>query len=231
MSIIRMQEVVKTYKRSFLKKASATKALDGINLDVEAGEMLSIVGVSGSGKSTLLNIMDLLITPDSGYVEIIGQDVSSMSDKMRADYRNKHIGYVLQDFGLVESDTVEDNVAIPMKLAGISKAKRETRIKECIDLVGLNNLGDKYVYQLSGGQKQRVAIARAIVMNPEIILADEPTGALDSKTKIEIAQLFVDLWKSGKTVIIVTHDMEIANYCSREVNIKDGIIIEYEKCE
>lgn len=225
MSIIKMQDVVKIYRKSFSKKVSATKALDGINLNVEEGEMLSVVGVSGSGKSTLLNIMDLLITPDSGIVEVMGQNISKMSDRMRADYRNKHIAYVLQDFGLIESDTVADNIAIPMKLAGISKIKRETRIKECIDLVGLSNMGNKYIYQLSGGQKQRVAIARAIVMNPEIILADEPTGALDSNTKIEIAQLFVDLWKSGKTIIIVTHDMEIAAFCSREVKIKDGKII------
>lgn len=225
MSIIKIRDLSKTFRKSLFSNANNSTALDNISLDIKKGEMLAILGVSGSGKSTLLNVIDLLLTPDSGLYEFDGIDTRNLSDKERAVFRNKHMGYVLQDFGLIESDTVSTNIELPLRLAGINRKERSTRILESLKLVGILDLKDKYVYQLSGGQKQRVAIARAIVMNPEVILADEPTGALDSKTKIDIAELFSELWKAGKTVIIVTHDSEIASYCSRVINIKDGKIV------
>lgn len=202
-----------------------TVALENVNLTVERGEFLSIMGPSGCGKSTLLNIMGLLDAPTMGIVEINGIRTEGMKDKELAVFRNKTLGFVFQSFHLINSLNVMDNVELPLLYRRVGSSERKRLAQEVLEKVGLSHRMRHFPTQLSGGQCQRVAIARAIIGNPEIILADEPTGNLDSKSTIEIMNILKDLHESGRTVIIITHDDEIANQVDRVVRIMDGKIV------
>ncbi|MCI9141968.1 MAG: ABC transporter ATP-binding protein [Lachnospiraceae bacterium] len=205
-------------------KGEAVRALSSIDLAVEKGEMIAIMGTSGSGKTTLLNILGLVdtLTGDTYFLE--GKDVSTLADSQRAKLRNESIGFVLQNFGLINQYTVEQNVALPLHYSKIPRKTWKIRAREALENVGLAEKRKRYPTELSGGQKQRLAIARAMITKGSLLLADEPTGALDSRTSEAIMNLFLDIRKQGKTVILVTHDIHIAQYCDRVLTIEDGII-------
>lgn len=223
MSILKLNKIGKIYNKG---RSNACEALKGVDLSIERGDLIAIVGESGSGKSTLMHILGCLDEPTSGELLFDGKKVNFKSSKKLADYRNKKIGFVLQDFGLILNETALENVCVPLLFSNTSIAKMRTRARSALNLMGIGKLSRKRVNQLSGGQKQRVAIARALVNDPEIILADEPTGALDSKTSAEIVDVLLDLNSKGKTVIIVTHDLKIAKLCRRMVTISDGCLSE-----
>lgn len=215
---------IRNITRDFPLGQEVVKVLKGIDLDIEKGEYVALMGPSGSGKSTLMNLLGCLDTPTSGSYELNGVDVSSMTDDELAEIRNKEIGFVFQTFNLLPRTTALENVALPMIYAGASKAQRLQRASEVLTDVGLADRMDHKPNQLSGGQRQRVAVGRALVNNPTIILADEPTGNLDSKTSLEIMQLFDEIHKAGNTVIIVTHEEEIAAYTHRVIRLRDGMV-------
>lgn len=211
-------------KRDFVLGNEIVYVLKGIDLEINKGEYVALMGPSGSGKSTLMNLLGCLDTPTSGSYILNNKDVSKMKDDELAEIRNKEIGFVFQTFNLLPRTTALDNVALPMIYAGFSKSERKIRATEVLTQVGLNDRMDHQPNQLSGGQRQRVAIARAMVNNPSIILADEPTGNLDSKTSLEIMKLFGEIHKNGNTVIVVTHEEEIAAYAHRIIRLRDGVI-------
>ena len=207
------------------------KVLKGINLEIERGEYVAFMGPSGSGKSTLMNLLGCLDTPTSGSYILNGNDVSKMSEDDLAEIRNKEIGFVFQTFNLLPRTTALENVALPMVYAGASKAARTERATQVLKEVGLADRMDHRPNQLSGGQRQRVAVGRALVNNPSIILADEPTGNLDSKTSLEIMHLFDEIHKAGNTVILVTHEEEVAMHAHRVIRLRDGVIESDERKE
>lgn len=210
--------------RDFPLGSEIVKVLKGIDLTINKGEYVALMGPSGSGKSTLMNILGCLDTPTSGRYVLNGKDVSQMSDDELAGIRNKEIGFVFQTFNLLPRTTALDNVALPMVYAGYKKPERNERATTVLTQVGLADRMDHKPNQLSGGQRQRVAVARALVNHPSIILADEPTGNLDSKTSLEIMGLFNEIHANGNTVIIVTHEEEIAAYAHRVIRLRDGLI-------
>jgi len=211
-------------KRNFVLGNEIVYVLKGINLEINKGEYVALMGPSGSGKSTLMNLLGCLDTPTSGHYVLNGKDVSKMKDDELAGIRNKEIGFVFQTFNLLPRTTALDNVALPMIYAGHSKSERTIRAEEVLKQVNLADRMDHQPNQLSGGQRQRVAIARALVNKPSIILADEPTGNLDSKTSVEIMKLFGDIHAQGNTVILVTHEEDIAAYAHRVIRLRDGLI-------
>ena len=211
-------------KRDFILGNETVYVLKGIDLEINKGEYVALMGPSGSGKSTLMNLLGCLDTPTSGTYILNGKDVSQMHDDELADIRNKEIGFVFQTFNLLPRTTALAIVALPMIYAGYSKTERNERATEVLAQVNLADRMDHQPNQLSGGQRQRVAIARALVNRPSIILADEPTGNLDSKTSVEIMGLFGEIHKNGNTVILVTHEEEIASYAHRVIRLRDGII-------
>ncbi|MFN4027017.1 MULTISPECIES: ABC transporter ATP-binding protein [Flavobacterium] len=215
---------IKALKRDFQLGSETIYVLKGIDLQINKGEYVALMGPSGSGKSTLMNLLGCLDTPTSGTYILNGKDVSQMHDDDLAEIRNKEIGFVFQTFNLLPRTTALDNVALPMIYAGYSKSERNVRATEVLTQVNLADRMDHQPNQLSGGQRQRVAIARALVNKPSIILADEPTGNLDSKTSVEIMNLFNDIHKNGNTVILVTHEEDIAQYAHRIIRLRDGII-------
>ena len=211
-------------KRDFQLGNETINVLKGIDLQINKGEYVALMGPSGSGKSTLMNLLGCLDTPTSGTYILNGNDVSQMHDDDLAEIRNKEIGFVFQTFNLLPRTTALDNVALPMIYAGYSKTDRNFRATKVLKQVGLDDRMDHQPNQLSGGQRQRVAVARALVNKPSIILADEPTGNLDSKTSEEIMKLFGDIHAAGNTVILVTHEEEIAKYAHRIIRLRDGMI-------
>jgi putative ABC transport system ATP-binding protein len=211
-------------KRDFVLGDEIVYVLKGIDLEINKGEYVALMGPSGSGKSTLMNLLGCLDTPTSGTYILNGKDVSKMKDDELAEIRNKEIGFVFQTFNLLPRTTALDNVALPMIYAGYSKSARRARAEEVLTQVGLADRMDHHPNQLSGGQRQRVAVARALVNNPSIILADEPTGNLDSKTSVEIMKLFNEIHANGNTVILVTHEEEIAEYAHRVIRLRDGVV-------
>ena len=215
---------IKNLKRDFQLGSETIYVLKGIDLQINKGEYVALMGPSGSGKSTLMNLLGCLDTPTSGTYILNGKDVSQMHDDDLAEIRNKEIGFVFQTFNLLPRTTALDNVALPMIYAGYSKSERNERATEVLTQVNLSDRMDHQPNQLSGGQRQRVAIARALVNKPSIILADEPTGNLDSKTSVEIMNLFNDIHKNGNTVILVTHEEDIAKYAHRIIRLRDGLI-------
>ena len=202
----------------------SVQVLKGLSLEIIQNDYVALMGPSGSGKSTLMNILGCLDSPTGGKYILNGKDVSKMPDDDLAEVRNKEIGFVFQQFNLLPRLSAIDNVALPLIYAGIGKKERTERAKECLAKVDLADRGHHKSNELSGGQIQRVAIARALVNNPSILLADEPTGNLDSKTSIEVMKIFDKIQADGNTVILVTHEEEIANYAKRIVRLKDGII-------
>lgn len=215
---------IRDIKRNFPLGNEVVKVLKGIDLDIDKGEYVAIMGPSGSGKSTFMNLLGCLDTPTSGKYILNGRDVSHMTDNELADVRNKEIGFVFQTFNLLPRTTALDNVALPMVYAGYSKTDRHARAAEVLDSVGLSDRMDHKPNQLSGGQRQRVAVGRALVNKPSIILADEPTGNLDSKTSVEIMALFDEIHAAGNTVILVTHEEDIAEHAHRIIRLRDGLI-------
>ena len=220
--MIEIKNIDKTYNKG---KANAFQALKDVSLTIEDGEMVAIIGKSGAGKSTLMHIIGCIDDFESGTYILNGEDISSIKEGKRAKIRNKDIGIVMQDFALVEDYTAIENVMIPLYFSkGKLLESKKSIAKKALEKVGIGELASKRVNKLSGGQKQRVAIARAIVNNPSILLADEPTGALDVKTSAEIMGVFKELNEQGITVIIITHDMEVAEGCERVIEISDGQI-------
>ena len=221
-------EAVDVTKRYELGEDVVVNALCGVDLQVCEGEMLAIMGPSGSGKSTLMHIIGLLDTPSSGTVTIEGEDVSTMEPNQLSTVRNKRVGFVFQSFNLLARTRATANVELPLIYAGVSGAERARRAREALERVGLGDRLGHYSSQLSGGQQQRVAIARALVNDPSIVLADEPTGNLDSRSGIEVMAMLQDLNDQGITVIVVTHDINVARHAGRIVHIIDGRIVDVE---
>ena len=218
--MIRLTDINKTYHNG-----SPLHVLKGINLHIGKGEFVSIMGASGSGKSTLLNILGILDNYDSGEYLLNGTLIKGLSETKAAEYRNRMIGFIFQSFNLISFKTAVENVELPLFYQGVSRRKRHAMAMEYLDRLGLKDWATHYPNELSGGQRQRVAIARALITSPKIILADEPTGALDSKTSVEVMQLLKQLnADEGMTQIIVTHDPNVANQTNRIVRIKDGVI-------
>lgn len=211
-------------KKSYGNGDMQVSVLHGIDLEIEDGEFIAIMGPSGSGKSTLMNIIGFLDPPSSGTYELNGEQTDTVKQNQLAQLRNKHVGFVFQQFFLLPRINAQKNVESPLIYAGVPKKERVIRAKKMLEKVELQDRMGHLPSELSGGQKQRVAIARALVNNPSIILADEPTGALDSKTSAQIMNLLVELNNEGKTVIIVTHEEEIAAYTNRVITLKDGVI-------
>ena len=221
-AVIDIQGITKTYVNGKL----SVPVLYGIDLQVNKGEFVSIMGPSGSGKSTFMNILGCLDRPTTGSYRLNGDEVATLSDDELAFVRNKQIGFVFQSFNLLTKLTAVENVALPMIYAGMDKKTRNERAAALLASVGLGDRMDHLPSELSGGQRQRVAIARALANNPAIIMADEPTGNLDSKSTIDVMNIFRGLYDEGRTIILVTHEPEIATYASRNVVLRDGLIVE-----
>lgn len=221
-TVIDIQGITKTYVNGKL----SVPVLHGIDLVVNKGEFVSIMGPSGSGKSTFMNILGCLDRPTTGSYRLNGDEVATLSDDELAYVRNKQIGFVFQSFNLLTKLTALENVALPMIYAGVNKKMRIERASQLLQSVGLGERMDHLPSELSGGQRQRVAIARALANNPAIIMADEPTGNLDSKSTIDVMNIFRGLHDEGRTILLVTHEPDIATYASRNVVLKDGIIVE-----
>ena len=225
MSIIKTENLV----RHFTVGTQTVEALRGVSLDINKGEFVAIMGPSGSGKSTLMNIIGCLDSPTSGTYHLNNKNVSTLDDDALALIRNHEIGFVFQNFHLLARNTALDNVMLPLKYAGIDKSEQEEIAMEVIKSVDLESRAHHQPSELSGGQQQRVAIARALVNKPSILFADEPTGNLDSKTGDDVMNLFTNLHKQGQTIILITHEIEVANQAQRIISIKDGKIFEDQK--
>ena len=218
--VIRLEDVYKIYRVG----SQEVRALDGVSLSVSRNEYVAIMGPSGSGKSTLMNILGCLDSPDSGRYILNGTDVSEMDDGEMADVRNREIGFVFQSFNLLPRYNALENVALPMVYAGVPAGERRAKAAQALRSVGLEDRMDHRPNELSGGQRQRVALARALINSPSIILADEPTGNLDTHTSVEIMRLFDEIYRGGNTVIVVTHEEDIAAYAHRVIRLRDGRI-------
>jgi putative ABC transport system ATP-binding protein len=218
--IIRMEEIRKVYDTGKVK----VEALKGISLEVRRGEFVAVVGPSGSGKSTLMNLIGCLDTPTAGRYLLGGEDVSEFERDELADVRNRRVGFVFQNFNLLPQITAFENVEMPLLFGGVPAKKRRERAEELLEKVGLADRMEHKPTELSGGQMQRVAIARALAMDPDIVLADEPTGNLDSSSGSDVMSLFTELWKQGRTLAVITHDIDLASRANRVVEIHDGRI-------
>ena len=220
---------IKNLHKSYKMGSNSLHVLKGINFDVNEGELVAIMGSSGSGKSTLLNILGMLDLLDKGSYDLDGVPIKNLDETKAANYRNKFLGFVFQSFNLINYKTALENVTLPLYYQGMNRKERDNLAIEYLDQVGLKDWAAHLPSELSGGQKQRVAIARAMVSQPKVLLADEPTGALDSQTSKEVMALIQEINSKGKTILIVTHEEDIAQMCSRIVRLKDGIIMEDKK--
>jgi putative ABC transport system ATP-binding protein len=217
--MIKFENINKTYPG-----IQPLHVLKGINMNIDEGEFVSIMGASGSGKSTMLNILGILDDYDTGNYYLDGTLIRNLTEKRAAEYRNKMIGFIFQSFNLINFKNALENVALPLYYQGLSRKKRQIKSMEYLDMMGLKEWWHHFPNELSGGQKQRIAIARALISNPKVILADEPTGALDSVTTEEVMQVLSDVNKSGITMIIVTHEKSVADKTNRIIHLRDGII-------
>ena len=220
---------IKNLHKSYEMGSNSLHVLKGIDFNVSEGELVAIMGSSGSGKSTLLNIIGMLDNYDNGSYELDNILIKDLDETKAANYRNKFLGFVFQSFNLINYKSAFENVVLPLYYQGIKRKEREKIALEYLDNVGLKNWASHLPSELSGGQKQRVAIARAMVSKPKVLLADEPTGALDSKTSSEVMSLIQEINNSGKTILVVTHEEDIAKMCKRIVRLKDGVIVEDKK--
>ena len=220
---------IKNLHKSYEMGSNSLHVLKGIDFNVTEGELVAIMGSSGSGKSTLLNIIGMLDNYDNGSYELDNILIKDLDETKAANYRNKFLGFVFQSFNLINYKSAVENVILPLYYQGIKRKEREKIALEYLDNVGLKNWASHLPSELSGGQKQRVAIARAMVSKPKVLLADEPTGALDSKTSSEVMSLIQEINNSGKTILVVTHEEDIAKMCKRIVRLKDGVIVEDKK--
>ena len=218
--VIRMQDIRKTYDTGKVE----VEALRGVDLDVSAGELVALIGPSGSGKSTLMNLIGCLDTPTSGNYELSGERVAGLRREQLAQIRNRRVGFVFQNFNLLPQISAFENVEMPLLFGGVSRRRRQERVEHLLERVGLRERMEHRPTELSGGQMQRVAIARALAMDPDILLADEPTGNLDSSSGGDIMSLFVELWEQGRTILVITHDPALARRAARRVEIRDGRI-------
>lgn len=225
--MINITELNKSYKIG----EHPLHVLKGINFKVKEGELVAIMGSSGSGKSTLLNIIGMLDNADSGIYELDNIIIEGMNETKAAQYRNKFLGFIFQSFNLINYKTALENIALPLYYQGIKKVEREKKAMQYLAKVGLENWAEHLPSELSGGQKQRVAIARAMITEPKVLLADELTGALDSKTSYEVMSLIQEINNEGKTILVVTHEEDIANMCKRIVRLKDGVIVDDKKID
>ncbi len=217
---------IKDLNKSYQTGANTLHVLKGINFSVQEGELVSIMGSSGSGKSTLLNILGMLDEADTGSYTLDNTEIKNLNEKIAAQYRNKFLGFIFQSFNLINYKTALDNVALPLYYQKVGRKERDERAMHYLEKVGLANWATHLPNQLSGGQKQRVAIARALASNPKVLLADEPTGALDTKTSYEVMDLIQGINDEGKTILVVTHEPDIAQMTKRIVMLKDGVIID-----
>ena len=224
-ALIQVQDVWKTYQVG----EQQVHALRGLSVDIGQGEYTALMGPSGSGKSTLMNMLGCLDTPTSGRYHLAGEDVGNLDDDALADIRNRRIGFVFQTFNLMPRYTALENVALPLVYAGAARDVREARAKAVLEQVGLADRMDHRPNELSGGQRQRVAVARALVNQPDLLLADEPTGNLDTKTSVEIMALFDEIHAAGNTVVLVTHEEDMARYAHRVVRLRDGVVAADER--
>lgn len=223
--MIKLKNLHKSYKMG----SSSLHVLKGINLNIEDGELVAIMGSSGSGKSTLLNILGMLDTADKGDYILDSFKIENLNETKAAKYRNKFLGFIFQSFNLINYKTALENVSLPLYYQGISRKERQQIALDYLDRVGLKDWATHLPSELSGGQKQRVAIARAMASKPKVLLADEPTGALDTKTSCDVMDLIQKINEEGKTILVVTHELEIAKMCKRIVKLKDGVIVEDSK--
>ena len=226
MALIEARELVKTYRMGDGSEANEVHALRGVSLDIEAGEFVAIMGASGSGKSTLMNLLGCLDQPTSGSLRLAGEPVEHLSGDALAAIRNRRIGFVFQQFNLLPRTSARENVELPLVYAGVAPRDRHARALQCLEQVGLAARAGHTPAELSGGQQQRVAIARALVNRPQMILADEPTGALDSTTSDEVMRLLAELNDAGITIILVTHESDIAAWARRRIVFRDGHVVE-----
>lgn len=218
---------IENLSKSFLTEEVETLALRDVSLEINDGEFVSIMGPSGCGKSTLLNIIGLLDTPTSGKYYLAGQEVSSLKEKERTIIRKGNIGFVFQNFNLIDELNIEENVELPLQYLGIKSSERKERVAKTLKRMGIDHRAKHFPHQLSGGQQQRAAIARAVVLNPKLILADEPTGNLDSKNGKEVMNLLTELNREGTTIVMVTHSQHDAGYSHRIINLFDGKIVDH----
>lgn len=222
MKMLEVKDMKKTYTTRF--GGNRVEALKGVSFEVEEGEYVAIMGESGSGKTTLLNIVASLDKPSSGNVILQGQDLSLIKDKDLAAFRRDNLGFVFQEFNLLDTFSLEDNIYLPLVLAGLEYEEMEKRLKQLAKLLGIEDLLKKFPYEVSGGQRQRAAVARALITEPKLVLADEPTGALDSNSTDELLRLFGEVNKAGQTILMVTHSVKAASCANRVLFIKDGIV-------
>ena len=223
--MINLSDIHKSYNLG----SNPLHVLKGLNLSIKEGELVAIMGASGSGKSTMLNILGMLDEADSGTYSLDNIPIVKLNETKAAQYRNKFLGFVFQSFNLISYKTALENVSLPLYYQGLSRKQRQKKAKEQLIKVGLGERTHHIPNELSGGEKQRVAIARALVTNPMVLLADEPTGALDSKTSYELMALIQEINDKGKTIVVITHESDIANMCKRIVYLRDGVIVEDKK--